>query len=209
MCHEAYVLPSWRRQSAARENTNPKIHVSPLSVIYGKRTRKRTDLKMRGKHAIEHVFRIAALVALSNISLPKLPRISTKFANAVVNFCHNGWRRNFSRLLPRRRINLRFSRPFVPFERIIKRRYENSHYKQLSSFAYLFFSLPPLPRFYEVRRACCTRSLVHRINAPLCKAANFHTPLVHGFRNYAKYTAYQLDIPRCYKTPFRVLARSF
>lgn len=81
-------------------------------------------------------------VALSNISLPKLPRISTKFANVVANFCHNGWRRNFSRLLPRRRINLRFSRPFVPFERIIKRRYENSHYKR--NYPLLSFFLLPL-----------------------------------------------------------------
>jgi len=73
----------------------------------------------------------------------------------------------------------------------------------------LFFS--SLFRFYEVHEtsACGTRSLVHRINAPLCKAVNFHTPLLHGSRNYAKYTAYQLDILRCYKTPFRVLARSF
>lgn len=72
-----------------------------------------------------------------------------------------------------------------------------------------FFS--PSPHFCEVREtgACGTRSLVHRINAPLCKAMNFYTPLVQGFRNYAKYIAYQLDIPRCYKTPFRVLARSF
>lgn len=208
MCHRAYVLFSWRRQSTARENTNPKIHVSSLSVIYGKRTRKRTDLKMRGKHAIEHVFRIAAL---SNISLPKLPRISTKFADAVVNFCHNGWRRAISH-------------DYCHEGGLIYVSRDNSfHLSELSSggtkisitsaiilfYPLLFFS--SLSRFYEVHEtgACGTRSLVHRINALLCKAVNFHTPLLHGSRNYAKYTAYQLDILRCYKTPFRVLARSF
>jgi len=73
--------------------------------------------------------------------------------------------------------------------------------------SFFFSSLPRFCAKFRETGACGTRSLVHRINAPLCKAANFHTRLVHGFRNYAKYTAYQLDISRCYKTPFRVLAR--
>lgn len=83
-------------------------------------------LKMRGKHAIKHISRTYTYITrrcfkrhfLQNCLEPleNSPTLPTQLANFRYR-----WRRNFSRLLPLKRINLRSSHSFVPFERIINR----------------------------------------------------------------------------------------
>lgn len=184
----------WRIRSTARENTNPRIHVSLLSVTYGKRTRKRTVFEnARGTRDRRNIFRISWRCFKQHFfqncpkplqNLPTQWQISTTMDGVAIShdYCHES-----GLIYVPRTHSFHLSELSTGVRKFPSQRNYPPFYFFSLFFSSLFPFFPSLFPFFYIK---FTKLVKHSISwfteLTLHYLKRWISALIHGVRNYRK-----------------------